>query len=85
MSKIKGDQIKGDYGGPAYKQSLRLGRLRSDLTLASCTTRSLVVCLSTRHPIRTLYRNTIIVSNKLLGLLGLGSGLGFGSGFILYA
>ena len=37
-----------------------------------------------RHPIRTLYPNKIIVSNKLLGLLGLGSGLGFGSGFILY-
>ena len=37
------------------------------------------------HPIRTLYPNKIIVSNKLLGLLGLGSGLGFGSGFILYA
>ena len=36
-----------------------------------------------RHPIRTLYPNKIIVSNKLLGLLG--SGLGFGSGFILYA
>ena len=36
------------------------------------------------HPIRTLYPNKIIVSNKLLGLLGLGSGLGlgFGSGFI---
>ena len=31
------------------------------------------------HPIRTLYPNKIIVSNKLLGLLGLGSGLGFGS------
>ena len=29
--------------------------------------------------------NEIIVSNKLLGLLGLGSGLRFGSGFILYA
>ena len=41
------------------------------------------------HPIRTLYPNKIIVSNKLLGLLGLGlglgSGLGFGSGFLLYA
>ena len=37
------------------------------------------------HPIRTLYPNKIIVSNKLLGLLGLGSGLGFGPGFILYA
>ena len=35
------------------------------------------------HPIRTLYPNKIIVSNKLLGLLGLG--LGFGSGLILYA
>ena len=35
------------------------------------------------HLIRTLYPNKIIVSNKLLGLLGLG--LGFGSGFILYA
>ena len=33
------------------------------------------------HPIRTLYPNKIIVSNKLLGLLG----LGLGSGFILYA
>ena len=31
------------------------------------------------HPIRTLYPNKIIVSNKLLGLLG------FGSGLILYA
>ena len=30
------------------------------------------------HPIRTLYPNKIIVSNKLLGLLGLGSGLGSG-------
>ena len=37
------------------------------------------------HPIRTLYPNKIIVSNKLLGLLGLGSGLEFGSGLILYA
>ena len=32
------------------------------------------------HPIRTLYPNKIIVSNKLLGMLGLGSGLGFRSG-----
>ena len=32
---------------------------------------------------QTLYK--IIVSNKLLGLLRLGLGLGFGSGFILYA
>ena len=37
------------------------------------------------HPIRTLYPNKIIVSNKLLGLSRLGLGLGFGSGFILYA
>ena len=29
--------------------------------------------------------NKIIVFNKLLGLLRLGLGLGFGSGFILYA
>ena len=36
-------------------------------------------------PIRTLYPSKIIVSNKLLGLSGLGLGLGFGSGFILYA
>ena len=35
------------------------------------------------HPIRTLYPNKIIVSNKLLGLSRLGLGLGFG--FILYA
>ena len=35
------------------------------------------------HPIRTLYLIRFIVSNKLLGLLRLG--LGFGSGFILYA
>ena len=34
------------------------------------------------HPIRTLYPNKIIVSNKLLGLLGLGSVLEFGSGLI---
>ena len=32
-----------------------------------------------------LYPNKIIVSNKLLGLLGLGLELGFESGFILYA
>ena len=38
-----------------------------------------------KHPIRTLYPNKIIVSNKLLGLSRLGLGLGFGSGFILYA
>ena len=37
------------------------------------------------HPIRTLYPNKIIVSNNLLGLLGLGPGFGLGSGFILYA
>ena len=37
------------------------------------------------HPIRTLYPNKIIASNKLLGLLELGSGLGSGSGFISYA
>ena len=37
----------------------------------------------TVHPIRTLYPNKIIVSNKLLGLSRLG--LGFGSGFILHA
>ena len=37
------------------------------------------------HPIRTLYPNKIIVSNKVLGLSRLGSGLGFGPGFILYA
>ena len=37
------------------------------------------------HPIRTLYPNKIIVSNKLLGLSRLGLGLRFGSGLILYA
>ena len=34
------------------------------------------------HPIRTLYTNKIIVSNKLLGLSRLGLGLGLGSGSI---
>ena len=38
-----------------------------------------------KHPIRTLYPNKIIVSNKLLELSRLGLGLVFGSGFILYA
>ena len=37
------------------------------------------------HPIRMLYPNKIIVSNKLLGLSRVGLGLGFGLGFILYA
>ena len=37
------------------------------------------------HSIRRLYRNKIIVSLKLLELSRLGLGLGFGSGFILYA
>ena len=54
--------------------------------VVSCTTvsdSSTVVVVG--HSIRTLYPNKIIVTNKLLGLLRLKPGVGFGSGFILYA
>ena len=69
------------WKGILLKSLLFSTNLINFTNVSACPGGSLIFLLYRRvHPIRTLNPNKIIVSNKVLGLLGLGSGLGSGSG-----
>ena len=65
-------------GGGANTKSQKF--LHQIVTYTACYSRD-----HSSHPIRTLHLIKLLYPIKLLGLLRLGLGLGFGSGFILYA